>query len=290
MQITDHIHALRIPFKLLVSEGKTLDRFVYVYLIYGKQICLIDCGVSSSDSIIFDYLKKTGRDPEEISMLVLTHSHPDHIGGAVAIKKGTGCQVCAHVDAKPWIEDVELQYKERPILNFHSLVEGPVQVDQELRDGDNLDLGDGQTLKVIHTPGHSKGSISLVYEEERALFSGDAIPMAGAVPIYEEVFPSIRSIRKLKEIKDLRILFASWDEPCEGDRLYALMDEGLSCFQSIHDVVRKERENVSSLNPLDVAAPVLKSLGHPETALIPIVIRSIEGHLKLIDHDDLLRI
>jgi glyoxylase-like metal-dependent hydrolase (beta-lactamase superfamily II) len=221
-------------------------------------------------------------------MLVLTHSHPDHIGGAVAIKKGTGCQVCAHVGAKPWIEDVELQYKERPILNFHSLVEGPVQVDQELRDGDNLDLGDGQTLKVIHTPGHSKGSISLVYEQEGALFSGDAIPVAGAVPIYDEVVPSIRSIRKLKDVKNLNVLFASWDEPRKGGRLYGLMDEGLSYFQTIHDTVRKEKDKVSFLDPMDVAAPVLKSLGLPETALIPIVVRSIEAHLRVIEHANLL--
>lgn len=223
-------------------------------------------------------------------MLVLTHSHPDHIGGAVALRKGTGCQVAAHVDARPWIEDVELQYKERPILNFHSLVEGPVQVNHELRDGDNLDLGDGQTLKVIHTPGHSRGSISLIYEEEGALFSGDAIPAVGGVPIYEDVLASIMSIRKLKETKGLNILFASWDEPCHGDRVYTLMDEGLSYFQNIHEVVCKEKENAPSLDPIDVAAPVLKSLGLPETSLIPIVVKSIKAHLGICDYQDILHV
>lgn len=289
MQITNHIHAIKLPFKLLVSEGKNLERFVYAFLIYGKQICLIDCGVSSSESIIFDYLKKTGRDPEEISRLVLTHSHPDHMGGAMEIKNGTGCQVCAHVDAKPWIEDIELQYRERPILNFHSLVEGPVRVDQELRDDDSLDLGEGITLKVIHTPGHSNGSISLVYDREGALFSGDAIPMAGAVPIYDEVFPSVRSIRRLREIKSLKCLFASWDKPRKEDHLYSLMDEGLSYFQTIHDMVRKVKDKVSSLDPINVTAMVLESLGLPKTALIPIVVRSIEAHLRIIDHEDVLR-
>ena len=288
MQVTEHIHALRIPFKLLVSEGKILDRFVYSYLIYGKQLCLIDCGVSASDSIIFDYVKKTGRDPEEISLLVLTHSHPDHMGGSLAIKRQTGCRVAAHVDAKPWIEDIELQYRERPIFNFHSLVEGPVQIDQDLEDGDVVDLADGQTLRVIHTPGHSKGSISLVFGEEGALFSGDAIPMSGGVPIYEDVVSSIRSIRRLKGIKDLKTLFASWDEPHHGQRVYTLMDEGITCFQNIHGVVREAKENAPSTDPIDVAPLVLKSLGLPETALIPIVIKSIEAHLRVIDNADLL--
>ena len=80
MQITEHIHALKIPFKILVNDGKTLDRFVYAYLIFGEEICLIDCGVSSSQNIIYEYIKKQGRDPREISLLLFTHSHPDHIG------------------------------------------------------------------------------------------------------------------------------------------------------------------------------------------------------------------
>ncbi len=96
------------------------------------------------------------------------------------------------------------------------------------------------------------------------------------------------SIRKLKETKGLNILFASWDEPCHGDRVYTLMDEGLSYFQNIHEVVCKEKENAPSLDPIDVAAPVLKSLGLPETALISIVVRSIEALLRVIDHEDLL--
>ena len=288
MQITEHIHAIKIPFELQVNDEKTLDRFVYAYLIYGKQICLIDCGVSSSDSIIFDYLKKTGRDPEEISMLVLTHSHPDHMGGSPAIKRQAGCRVAAHVDAKPWIEDIELQYRERPILNFHSLVEGAVQIDQDLKDGDVVDLADRQTLRVIHTPGHSKGSISLVFEEEGALFSGDAIPMSTGVPIYEDVVSSIRSIRRLRGIKDLKTLFASWDEPHHGPRVYTLMNEGIDCFKNIHGVVREAKENALSTDPMDVAPLVLKSLGLPETALIPIVIKSIEAHLRVIDNADLL--
>jgi len=69
MQVTDHIHALKIHFKLLVRPGKMLDRFVYAYLIYGDQICLVDSGVAGSEVVIFDYVTHTGRDPREISRL-----------------------------------------------------------------------------------------------------------------------------------------------------------------------------------------------------------------------------
>jgi len=288
MQITEHIHAIKIPFKLLVSPGRTLDRFVYAYLIYGKGICLIDCGVASSKIIIFDYLKRTGRDPKEISMLVLTHSHPDHIGGSQAVRRGSGCQVAAHLDAKPWIEDVESQFRERPILNFHSLVEGSVEVDLVLRDGDNLDLGDGQTIKVVHTPGHSRGSVSLLFQDDRALFSGDAIPISGGVPIYEDVLSSIRSIRKLKVIKGLEVLLASWDEPQHGDRVYELMDEGLRYFQQVHEVVHQAKIDSPSLSVKEVCARVFRNLGLPKNAMIPIVVKSIEAHLSVTGYQDLL--
>ena len=66
MQITDHIHALKIPFMSAGAENKTVERFVYVFLIYGEKICIIDGGVSASFPRIVDYLKKTARSIEEI--------------------------------------------------------------------------------------------------------------------------------------------------------------------------------------------------------------------------------
>jgi len=122
MQVTEHIHVISIPFKSVVGQDRILDRFVYAYLIYGKQICLIDSGVSSPHAIVLDYLRETDRHPHEISMLVQTHSHPDHIGGSPAIKRASGCRVAAHREAKPWIEDVDRQFRERPIGNFYALL------------------------------------------------------------------------------------------------------------------------------------------------------------------------
>jgi hydroxyacylglutathione hydrolase len=52
MQISKHIHALRIPFKIQITPEVTLDRFVYAFLIYGSRIYLIDTGVASSTNVI----------------------------------------------------------------------------------------------------------------------------------------------------------------------------------------------------------------------------------------------
>ena len=290
MQVTEHIHALKIPFKLRVGPDKTVDRFVFAYLIFGDPICLIDTGVAGSEAIILDYIKQAGRDPREIARIVFTHSHADHIGGGKALKKQTGCKVAAHMDAKPWIEDVDQQYEERPIGNFYDLVGGSVEIDLALKDGDQVDLGDGKILEIFHTPGHSKGSISLLYNKDRALFTGDAVPKSGTVPIYEDVATSIESIKKLKEIKGLEILIASWDDPQFGASVYPSMDAGLQWFQQIHEAVLAETAGSDALDAKALSARVLKRLSFPEIPLVPIVVTSIEAHLKLLAHQDLMAV
>jgi hydroxyacylglutathione hydrolase len=289
VEVTKQVHALRIPFQLAVGPGKTLDRFVYAYLIYGRRIFLVDSGVSSSYGVIADYVRQTGRDPHDIELLVLTHAHPDHMGGGRTVQMETGCQVAAHTLDKPWIEDVDLQYRQRPILNLYSLVEGSLKVDKDLVDGDTFDLGEGLVLKVVHTPGHSRGSVSLVLEPQGLLFSADAIPMLGAVPLYDDVLASIGSIRKLMKWKGLKTLLASWDEPRQGELVYSRMEEGLLHFQRFHDIVRKVKAGSPDADLAGLASQVLQAMNLPQTALIPIVIRSLEAHLRLADREDLLK-
>jgi hydroxyacylglutathione hydrolase len=289
MQVTKHIHAIKIPFKIPVAPGKAVDRFVYAYLIYGKKICLIDTGVASSKQVIFDYIIGTGRKTEGISQVILTHSHPDHIGAARAIQKETGCGVMAHADEKSWIEDVGLQSRERPVPNFHSLVDGSVRIDRILEEGDIIDLGDGLSLEVFHTPGHSIGSISLFLREDKALFTGDAIPLAGDLPIYDDVLASVDSIKKLKLIDGIDLLLASWDDPQRGESVYQRMYEALRYLQRVHEAVASVAGDGSSLEPSEFCCAVLEELGIPAITANPLVVRSFAANLKIIDRPDLLR-
>jgi hydroxyacylglutathione hydrolase len=288
MQVTESIHALKIPFKLRVGPDKTVDRFVFAYFIFGDRICLIDSGVAGAEAMILDYIKNAGRDPREISRIIFTHSHPDHIGAGPALKKQTGCKLAAHIDAKPWIENVDQQYAQRPVGNFYDLVGGPVDIDLGLKDGDRVDLGGGETLEIFHTPGHSKGSISILYNKDRALFTGDAVPKQKTVPIYEDVAVSIESIKKLKQINGLEILMASWDDPQLGAGVYPSMDAGLQWFQQIHEAVLAETAGSDAFDTDDLSARVLKRLGFPEIPLVPMVVTSIGAHLKLLDQQKLI--
>ncbi len=280
MQVTDAVHALKIPFKIPVTPELSLERFVYAFIVTGKEITLIDTGVASAQQTIFDYIKSIGRDPIEIKQIILTHSHPDHIGSAKSIKSATGCSVLAHEGEKNWIEDVELQNHERPVPGFNTLVGGSINIDHILKDRDSFDLGDGMNVKVYHTPGHSKGSISLFHQKEGVLFSGDSIPIPGDLPIYENYNQSLVSVRKLKEIPGVKFLLASWDQPRQGKEVYKIMDEGIGYLQRIHTVVEEYIKKHNSFDPMDLCRSIVSEMGLPPSAVSPMVVKSLIANVK----------
>jgi hydroxyacylglutathione hydrolase len=289
MQVTPAIHALRHPFVVPVAPGIDIDRFVYSYLIFGETITLIDTGVAGCENAIFDYIRSAGRRPSEISLIILTHSHPDHLGAARAIQQETGCTVMAHAAERSWIEDVERQNRERPVPGFTTLVGGNVQLDHALTDGDAIDL-DGTKeyeLQVFHTPGHSGGSISLFIQNEGALFCGDAVPVVGDLPVYDDVMESVRSVKKLRGIQGIRILLSSWDEPREHDAAYRQMDQALAYLQKIHDAVITSAADDSS-DPMEITKKTATALGLPPKAVTPLLARTIAANLRALNRRDLL--
>jgi len=285
MQITPAIHALRHPFQVPVAPGIVLDRFVYSYLIAGETITLIDTGVAGCERTIFDYIRSIGRDPNEISLIILTHSHPDHIGAARAIRDATGCTIAAHAAERAWIEDVGRQNRERPVPGFDTLVGGPVPLDFELEDGCTIDT-DGTAeyeVQVIHTPGHSAGSIALFMPGEGALFSGDAIPVAGDLPVYDDAAGSVRSIRLLRSVQGIRHLLSAWDEPRSGDAVYLQMDQALAYLQKIHKAVLASAGE-SDPGIMEVTKKTAEALGLPPQAITPLLARTFAANLQARDY------
>ena len=281
MKITETIHAFKHHFHLALGENQYADRFVYSYILLGETICLIDAGVMGTAPLLLDYLKQIGRSPSEISLVLLTHAHPDHIGGCLAIKKTSSASFCAHPADKPWIEDVGRQYRERPILNFFEFVAGPVRVTRELKEGDTVSWQKGKTIRVLETPGHSLGSISFFFEEEGALFSGDAIPAAGALPIYVNPQTSIESIRKLQRVPGVRYLFSSWHEPLSGDSITTIMEEGIHYIERIDEIVADLSRTMGSTTSLEeLSLLALERMGIKAKKVLPMVMTSFGSHLK----------
>lgn len=288
MQITPAIHALRHPFTIPVAPGIALDRFVYSYILAGETITLIDTGVAGCEKTIFDYLRSIGRDPREISLIILTHSHPDHIGAARNIQEATGCTVMAHPAERVWIEDVDRQNRERPVPGFSLLVSGPVHLDHELVDGDGIDPDGSESyeIQVFHTPGHSPGSISLSVPAEGALFCGDAVPVYGDIPVYDDALRSAASVKRLQGIRDIRVLLSAWDGPREGPAVYERMGRALVYLQEIHDAVITASAQGSD-HPMEIAKRTAVLLGLPPQSVSPLLARTLASNLKNRDIRDL---
>ncbi|MHB8790292.1 MAG: MBL fold metallo-hydrolase [Desulfobulbaceae bacterium] len=288
MQITNNIHALEIPFRIPLAPGKFMARSVHLYLVLGTTITLIDSGVAGAQQIIFDYLRENGRSPEEIATLILTHAHPDHIGSARTIHGLTGCRVLAHALEKEWIEDTEQQKKARPVPGFDVLVEGPVPVDALLADGQVLDL-DPETRCLIHaTPGHSPGSLSLMFPREKVLLTGDALPLPGDLPIYDDLALALRSIGTVRDLaQQADTLLSSWEAPIHGrDRIRQRIAAAISWLRRIHESVLRIHQQ-QQLAGMELCAGVVQELGLPPFAANPLVARSLLSSLAVTGQSDL---
>ncbi|MDP2652620.1 MAG: MBL fold metallo-hydrolase [Candidatus Omnitrophota bacterium] len=279
MQITQHIHALRIPFQIPVGPGQTVDRFVYAYVLAGENVALIDTGVAGSQTAIFDCLRSIGREPREIAEILLTHAHADHIGSARTIRELTNCRVLAHAGDRGWIEDVEMQFRQRPIPAFHSLVSGSLKVDILLQDGDLIDLPGAGEIEVIHTPGHSPGSVSFLERRSGALFCGDAVPVQGQMPVFDDFEASVRSVERLRKLKGVKTLLSCWDEPVPEEKLAEYFKHSLEYLHRIKASVNRLAGAGSDNGPA-FGRQVLKDLGLPEAMLNPLVLRSFQAAMK----------
>lgn len=274
------IHPVSIPFSIPAPSGP-LHRSVFSYILMTPAaIILIDAGVAGSEQQIFDQIRRTGRRPDDISLLVLTHAHPDHSGAARAVREATGCSIAAHQADRAWIEDPDLQDRERPIPGFSRLVGGSVPVDRVLHQGEVIGLDDVSTLEVIHTPGHSPGSISLLLRPDMVLFSGDAIPVPGDLPIYDDPEASLDSIQRLMGIDGIVALFSSWDEPKRGEEVYWAMDDGYIRIQQVQAAVRDLLADHPGIDRADLTIQVADEIGLPPGPAHPMLMRTVLAHVR----------
>lgn len=279
MHITDHVHTLRVPFKVPLAPSLSLDRFVYCYVIFGEGICLVDTGVAGTEDMIFDLIRSAGRHPEEITTIIQTHAHPDHIGSTKAIKTKCHCQVLIHEAEVRWLEDVDVQFAERPVPGFHNLVGGSVEVDRTLKDGDKVDLGDGIVVEVFHTPGHSTGSISLLLRKEGVLITGDAVPLVDEMPIYDDAMASMRSLEILSSIDGVDVLLGSWDEPRKGKEVRSIIEGGLEYLRRIDTMVVEIASQEPLISSDDLCRRVIERMQLRNVPPMPLVARSFQSNL-----------
>jgi glyoxylase-like metal-dependent hydrolase (beta-lactamase superfamily II) len=143
-----------------------------VYLVnLGKPI-LIDAGAGKDPWKLAENLGELGVGPDDLSLVVLTHCHVDHVGGARFFSERFGIPLAAHrLDAEPLEEGDTL----RTAANWYGMEMKPLRISIQLTGSEGtLDAGSTR-LHWIHTPGHTPGSISLWLDNGlfRVLFGQD---------------------------------------------------------------------------------------------------------------------
>lgn len=277
MKISDNIHQLRIDFNIQLTPEKILSRYVNVIIVFGEKITLIDTGVKGNEGKIFNYIADNGRSFTEIETVILSHSHPDHIGSAARIKELTGCKVMAHEAERLWIENIEIQVQERPVPGFYNLVDRSVKIDEFLTDKQTLILGNEISVEVIHTPGHSAGMLSLLFREDKVFFTGDAIPLKNDIPNYDNYLQLMGSLNTIRK-QEYQTLLTSWTptytDKAEIEKLFA---EGEAYLKQIDKAV-KENYTVEEAEPLQFCRKTAAEIGLPLFLANEIVDRAFRSH------------
>lgn len=137
---------------------------------HTKSGFLIDPGAQAG--IIYEAIVRNGMHIEKI---LLTHGHFDHIGAAEVLREKLAAPIYIYPDDARYLTD--------PYLNLSANSGEPVTVThyEELYDGETIRLkaNSGFYLKVIHTPGHTPGSVTFYSPEEQAAFVGDTLYQHG---------------------------------------------------------------------------------------------------------------
>jgi glyoxylase-like metal-dependent hydrolase (beta-lactamase superfamily II) len=153
------------------------------FLIDGGDgtLTLVDAGVRGSARTVLRGLASLGRQPEDVTHLLLSHAHNDHTGGAAAVVEATGSRVSTHHEEAPWVRDGRMPPPDRATAGGRLLRRLPralsgfsaVEVDHVFADGDVLPHAGG--LTVVHTPGHTPGHCSFLHRPSGVLLASDAV-------------------------------------------------------------------------------------------------------------------
>ena len=136
--------------------------------VFGDETSREGLVVDPGDQID-DVLEIIERHGLHVKAIIITHAHIDHIGGAQKLKQATGAPVYMNLN------DMELQKGlDRQAAWLGVEPPEPVAIDAPARDGDRLLIGATELL-VLHTPGHTQGSISLWIPAEEKLVAGDTL-------------------------------------------------------------------------------------------------------------------
>jgi len=244
-RLSPYLALIRIPY--LTVGGDTA--FTNVYLVIDDELVLIDAGPWKLNTvdILSSSFAQLGFSLSDISKIIYTHAHPDHIGGGVQLSKGEWdfsnlifYEAIEHVEKfskfaekiRSYFRDISIDYlslhhQEKEwfldVINtfWHEPEYGEIEIKHGLHDGEIIETGKLK-FKVIFTPGHSPWDICLWEEEQGILFSGDFLmekstTLTGGLKGFgSDLISYESSLKKIKEyLSKGEFIFSSHGSPIE---------------------------------------------------------------------------
>jgi glyoxylase-like metal-dependent hydrolase (beta-lactamase superfamily II) len=207
--------------------------FDHCYLIQDKGMIMADGGAPKKAKEFTKATEKIGINTHDIKLIILTHGHWDHIGSVKEIKEVTGAKIALHHLEKEWLEKSLKPMPPGVTTWGHTLgkimtvllplISIPrTNVDVVIGNEGLLLDGYGIPGKVIHTPGHSPGSVSILLETGEA-FVGDMamnkfpLRFSPGLPIFAEDPVKLNESWKLLLDQGVKMIYPSHGEPFSVD-------------------------------------------------------------------------
>jgi glyoxylase-like metal-dependent hydrolase (beta-lactamase superfamily II) len=184
----------------VAGEGITHPWDANAYLLHADEPTLIDCGSTAGYPALRRALDAAGTGPGKIRRVLGTHGHWDHVSGVAGLRQDSDVELCLHAGERAAVESGD------PVRTTASLLYGQpaprLRVDSELYDGQRLLLG-AAAIDVVHTPGHTPGSVCFVVSVDsyRLLVAGDTLWGGFHPDIGSDVSAWHRSLDRLLEME-----------------------------------------------------------------------------------------
>ena len=135
----------------------------------SREALVIDPGADIED--VLEIVRKHGL---QVKQIVVTHAHIDHVGGAMKLRAATGAPILLNQNDYALLKMLDVQAAWIGVPD-----PGSVEVDQSAEDGESVRAG-SHSASILHTPGHTEGSICLYFQVEKKLIAGDTL-FAGSI-------------------------------------------------------------------------------------------------------------